>query len=175
MNCALCHKNAATVPLKHVVHGITKELPVCEACAAAKGFKQQLPIPLLTDLLFGVGAHAGPASHDPVCATCHLHQTDFHKNSLLGCPDCYTAFESEIEDLLLSMHKGLRHVGKAPRRGMAGYLRALEADIAAAVSEQDMALADRLRLHLRERVRACAARALKPVAEVPAGPEGDRD
>jgi protein arginine kinase activator len=175
MNCALCHKNAATVPLKHVVHGVTKELPLCEACAAAKGFNQQLPLPPLTDLLFGVGAPAGPLSDDPVCKTCHLHQTDFHKNSLLGCPDCYTAFEPEIEDLLLSMHRGLRHTGKAPRRRMAGYLRALEADIERAEREQDTELADRLRAHLRERVRASAERALKAGAEVPAGGEVHRD
>ena len=32
----------------------------------------------------------------------------------LGCPDCYDHFEEGVESLLKNMHKGTRHVGKAP-------------------------------------------------------------
>ncbi len=162
MQCHLCQKNPASIALKRVCDGDTQELHVCQACAAQHGLDAQLPIPLLTDLLLGVGpAMTGAPGDDHACGACHMHQTDFHKTSLLGCPDCYTAFEREIAGLVETMHKDRRHFGKVPRRRMTGYLRGLERALETAGRAGHRGQAERLRLHLRELVRRAVA---KPAA-----------
>jgi protein arginine kinase activator len=32
----------------------------------------------------------------------------------MGCPVCYTTFKDVLESALKNMHKGTRHIGKAP-------------------------------------------------------------
>lgn len=156
--CNLCHKNPASIALKRVIDGETQELHVCKACAAQHGLDAQLPIPLFTDFLLGTTtAGSARAGDDHVCLSCHMHQSDFHKTSLLGCPDCYTAFAREVEGLIATMHKGRRHFGKVPRRRAAGYLRALERALEAAGRAEDQGTADRLRARLRDLVRPTVA------------------
>ncbi|MCE9614041.1 MAG: hypothetical protein K8T26_07165 [Lentisphaerae bacterium] len=161
MHCSICHKNAGTVSLKHVVNGVTQDIVVCQECAAKNGFDSQLPIPLLTDFLMGEAAAPSHPADDQACVACHMHQTDFHKTSLLGCPACYTAFQGELEGLLSTMHRGTRHFGKVPRKRLAGYLRAIERGITAAEAEKDAVVAERLRQHLRRLVRQVAARPMR--------------
>ena len=48
------------------------------------------------------------------CARCGFTQADFKKAGRLGCPECYQTFSEALEGLLKTMHKGTRHVGKAP-------------------------------------------------------------
>lgn len=163
MECSVCHKHQATIPMKHVVEGVTQDISVCKFCAAKHNLASQLPIPLLTDMLLdmaGTPAAGSSASDDLVCGTCHMHQVDFHKTSLLGCPACYTAFQAEVEGLLVAMHKGTRHLGKIPRRRTVAYLRTLEHAIEAADQAKDSGTAVRLREHLRQIVRRTATRAL---------------
>lgn len=160
MHCGLCHKNVASLTLMRAVDGVAQELRVCKACAAKHGFDHQLPIPQLTDLLLACEA-APPPSDEHVCTGCHMHQADFHKTSLLGCPACYTAFVAEVEGLLVSMHKGTRHFGKVPRKRTVAFLRALEQAIDAAIEARDLETANLLRQHLRNVVRQSASRALR--------------
>lgn len=48
------------------------------------------------------------------CPACGYSITKFKKTGRMGCPACYTTFRELLEPALKSMHKGTRHIGKAP-------------------------------------------------------------
>ncbi|MDA0576899.1 MAG: hypothetical protein O3B24_02245 [Verrucomicrobia bacterium] len=154
MQCSVCRKQPATLALKHVVNGEQQDMHVCQACAAQHGLDAQLPIPLLTDMLMGAMVPAAAPKDDQACGSCHMHQADFQKTSLLGCQSCYDTFRTEIDGLISTMHRGVRHVGKVPKRRMAGYVCSLERAIADADPAHDGEAIARLRGQLRRLVRA---------------------
>ena len=77
-------------------------------------------------------------------------QTDFKKTGRLGCPDCYDHFTEGVEGLLKSMHKGTRHVGKAPAvwqqtKVYVDRLHSLQSKLDKAVAKEDYEKAAQLR------------------------------
>jgi protein arginine kinase activator len=48
------------------------------------------------------------------CPNCKYTLTQFKKTGRMGCPVCYTTFKDVLESALKNMHKGTRHIGKAP-------------------------------------------------------------
>lgn len=117
MLCMVCKQNEAKVHLTQVVEGNVKKLDLCEACAKSKGVDDPTGFSL-ADLLMGLGASQelsqSAGSAQITCPTCGFTQADFKKSGRLGCPDCYSTFAEGLGSLLKSMHKGTRHVGKAP-------------------------------------------------------------
>lgn len=117
MLCMVCKQNEAKVHLTQLIDGNLKKLDLCEACSKAKGVDDPTGFSL-ADLLMGLGASQELAQNtgSPAvsCATCGFTQADFKKTGRLGCPDCYKTFADGLEGLLKTMHKGTRHVGKAP-------------------------------------------------------------
>ncbi len=85
------------------------------------------------------------------CENCGLTFAQFRKDSLLGCPDCYKAFEEPLSNLLERAHEGgTHHIGKVPRRAGAGeqrqaMLMRMRKQLNAAVVGEDYELAARLR------------------------------
>ena len=53
---------------------------------------------------------------ESACPTCGFTHADFKKSGRFGCPACYDHFSDGLVSLLKSMHKGVRHVGKVPKR-----------------------------------------------------------
>ncbi|MDA1043735.1 MAG: UvrB/UvrC motif-containing protein [Verrucomicrobia bacterium] len=151
MICAICKKQEANVSLKHFVEGVNKELNVCQACAEKHGLGRQLPLPVLTDFLFGVSVQAeSPDSEGQnVCPTCHLHSRDLQKTSLLGCADCYDTFSDDVQSLLDSLQPSKQHLGKVPesaRRSHADYLESTLQTVAAQGNfERAAVIRDRIR------------------------------
>ena len=52
------------------------------------------------------------------CESCGFTQQDFKKTGRFGCPSCYQYFGALLEPMLDSMHKGIAHTGKVPRRAL---------------------------------------------------------
>lgn len=48
------------------------------------------------------------------CPKCKYTLNQFKKTGRMGCPVCYTTFRDVLESALKNMHKGTRHIGKAP-------------------------------------------------------------
>ena len=48
------------------------------------------------------------------CPKCQYTLNQFKKTGRMGCPVCYTTFKDILESALKNMHKGTRHIGKAP-------------------------------------------------------------
>ncbi len=52
--------------------------------------------------------------YDKVCKSCGTRYSEFLKTSMLGCPDCYKAFNSEIISALGKFQHDTFHTGKNP-------------------------------------------------------------
>lgn len=123
MKCGMCGAANATVHLTQVGEGKVRTLHLCEACAQKNGINIDNPASL-SDLFFGLGLAASseesaesptsPSTGPRACPTCGSTLIDFKNTGRLGCPHCYTAFASELKDLIRQMHRGDRHVGRRP-------------------------------------------------------------
>ncbi|MFO0858910.1 MAG: UvrB/UvrC motif-containing protein [Phycisphaerales bacterium] len=124
MKCDYCDKEA-TVHETVLRDGAWVEVHFCEACAAKQGLAG--PGPSLNDLLthFVLPQIAAEAQQrpkaakpkTPTCTRCGFTFEQFRQAGLLGCPDCYSAFESQLVPLLERAHEGsAQHIGKIPKR-----------------------------------------------------------
>ena len=151
MICEICNKKKATVHLKQVINGLEKELFVCEDCSKEYGF--EIPTPSeMSDFLFGIGVEKVkmPEPPEKSCPHCHMRHSDFSKRSRLGCSHCYETFADELQPMLKSMHKGMRHIGKFPVKDkVSKNIASLEKALAATVKAQNFEKAAEIRDHIR--------------------------
>ena len=55
----------------------------------------------------------------PACGACGTTFAKFRQTGLLGCAQCYFAFEDRLAPLIERAHEGAsQHVGKTPRRAL---------------------------------------------------------
>lgn len=124
MKCDHCEREA-TVHEVTVRNGVKIERHMCEQCAAKHGVVVQPPA--ISDLIkHFVGPPQGltpvvPPAAQPQrstqCAHCKTTFTEFKQHGLLGCAECYKAFEGQLMPLLeRAQSGGQQHVGKAPKR-----------------------------------------------------------
>ena len=148
MKCDLCKQNEATVSVNHMAGESVSKLNLCEQCASQKGLNLQMAVPLLTDLILGMGNQKERRGEggEKVCSRCQMKLSEFRKTSLLGCPACYEAFRCEVAEYLGSMQKGEAHIGKTPAsHQMSAEIQSLQRSLQEAVRSQDFEEAARLR------------------------------
>ena len=153
MLCDICKKNVATVHLTQMVEGKTKKVDLCEVCSKEKGVDDPTGFSL-ADLLLGLGAAQEIAQVAPGgeirCPHCGFTQADFKKAGRLGCAECYATFAEGLENLLKTMHKGTKHIGKVPQvmkrsQDLSDRLKTLQKKLEKAVGEEDFETAVQLR------------------------------
>ena len=153
MLCMICKQNDAKVHLTQIVGDKMQKVDLCEDCAKEKGVNDPAGFSL-ADLLLGLGASQEIAQtsggEEIKCHTCGFTQADFKKAGRLGCADCYGTFADGLENLLKSMHKGIKHVGKVPQalkqnRDLVDRLKQLQKKLDKAVSTEDFEQAAVLR------------------------------
>jgi len=154
MLCMLCQKKEAKVHLTDVKEGKMKKVDLCEDCAKAKGVDDPTGF-ALADLLMGLGASeelatAQVGAEELACPNCGFTQADFKKAGRLGCPACYETFSAGLANVLKTMHKGTRHVGKVPRglqlgRDFQERLKNLQRSLEEAIAVENYEEAARLR------------------------------
>jgi protein arginine kinase activator len=117
--------NEATVHEVTVRNGVKIEKHLCESCAAQQGISIQPATPineLIKHYVLSHGLTPMPATtaaqgRAHVCPTCKTTFNEFRQHGLLGCPDCYRVFESQLGPLLERAHDGgIKHAGKLPKR-----------------------------------------------------------
>jgi len=96
---------------------VLSETHLCEQCAHELGLEGKVvkgSQELLGQLVLArAGRRKSAASL--TCPSCSLTWGEFREHSLLGCPECYTAFEKQLGPLLERIHEGAtHHVGKTP-------------------------------------------------------------
>ena len=95
-------------------------------------------------------------AQDLTCKECGLTFAQFRDTGLLGCPQCYSEFESELGPLLERTHEGgTHHIGKVPRHSGESQARQvlllrLRKQLADAVANEDYKSAAKLRDQVRE-------------------------
>lgn len=153
MQCCVCKEKPATVHLTQIVGEKMQKLDMCEECAKAKGVNDPTSF-AMADLMLGLGAsqELDPSAIgvELKCARCGFSQADFKKSGRLGCPECYRTFAEGLAGLLKTMHKGVRHTGKAPEalrktRESVDRLKSLQKKLAKAIETEDFEAAATLR------------------------------
>jgi protein arginine kinase activator len=97
---------------------------------------------------------------------CGFTQADFKKSGRLGCPECYQTFAEGLSGLLKTMHKGVRHIGKAPEalrrsRETGDRLKLLQKKLNKAVETEDFEAAAALRDEIKILSGAAPAKVVK--------------
>ena len=139
--------------LTQIVGDKMQKVDLCDDCAKQKGVDDPTGSSL-AHLLLGLGAsletEATDGATDLKCPHCGFTQADFKKTGRLGCSECYKIFGDALESLLKSMHKGTKHVGKAPAvqrqlRDTQRQVKSLQEQLDKAVAEEDFEQAAKLR------------------------------
>jgi protein arginine kinase activator len=153
MQCCVCKEKPATVHLTQIVGEKMQKLDLCEDCAKAKGINDPTSF-AMADLMLGLGAsqelEQATSGIETKCSRCGFSQADFKKSGRLGCPECYQTFAEGLSGLLKTMHKGVRHTGKAPEalrksRETGDRLKLLQKKLTKAVDAEDYEQAAQLR------------------------------
>ena len=160
MLCSICKEKPATVHLTQIVGDKMQKLDLCEDCAKAKGINDPTSFGLADlDLVLGLGAsqqiEQAAGGVELKCPRCGFTQADFKKSGRLGCPECYQTFAEGLGGLLKTMHKGTRHVGKAPEalrqsRDLSDRLRTLQNKLAKAIKDENFEQAAILRDEIKQ-------------------------
>ena len=166
MLCSICKEKEATVHLTNIAGDKMQKMDLCEDCAKHKGVNDPTGFSF-ADELFGLGAsqeieEAGGET-GLKCPACGFTQSDFKKAGRLGCAECYQAFAGPLAGLLKTMHKGTRHVGKAPEslrqsRDLADQLKQLQKKLAKAIEAEDFEEAAVLRDEIKQTTARAAQR-----------------
>jgi len=160
MLCSICKEKTATVHLTQIVGDKMQKLDLCEDCAKAKGINDPTSFGLADlDLVLGLGAsqqiEQAAGGVELKCPRCGFTQADFKKSGRLGCPECYQTFAEGLAGLLKTMHKGTRHVGKAPEalrqsRDLSDRMKTLQNKLAKAIKDEDFEQAAILRDEIKQ-------------------------
>lgn len=172
MLCDVCHQAQASIIIQKVVGQSEKTLHLCPQCAAQKQILQAGGEGLdlsglfskLSGDVFGVvsGAECGLEEKEVVhrCDECGLTDLEFQQSGRLGCPTCYVAFEEELRDTLVNMHRGATHTGRtpgepkvparafAPQAPLPALRRELDRAVATEAYERAAAIRDEIRVLL---------------------------
>lgn len=159
MRCDLCDRPAVVheVTMKG---GIKKEVHLCEEHAKESGVAMPSNQPiseLLTHIMMSKASKPA-AARKLVCKSCGMSFADFRQKGVVGCPDCYGAFEKQLAPLIERTQNGaVHHEGKTPRRAGASLDRQLlirrlakELDEAVAAEQYERAAELRDRLNTLE-------------------------
>lgn len=123
MICERCQRNEAQVHVRQRVDGVDSEHHFCETCATQLAQAQMLSgLSTVAAGLFGsaqlsipsFGAQGAAASS--ACPRCGTSLREVLRHSRLGCPACYDAFRTALDQVLRRVQGCTRYVGRAPER-----------------------------------------------------------
>jgi protein arginine kinase activator len=108
----------ATVFLTQIVDGKMTQVNLCDKCSKEKGVTDPTGSQL-AGFLFDTAAQKKTKSvsledDTLACPECGFTRAHLKKIGRMGCPECYRTFADDLDGMLKAMHKGTRHVGKAP-------------------------------------------------------------
>ncbi len=166
MKCQKCDK-PATFHITELTNGKPVELHLCEDHAreylTASGNEVSVPgsmASLLAQHIMAQKMHVGQTAQELAeldqqsCPFCGITFFEFRNQGRLGCPHDYTAFQPQLEPLILNIHGEVEHAGKRPRKSpMVSERRTLlirlRREMKEAVSEERYERAKELRDEIR--------------------------
>ncbi len=160
MKCEACGERAAEINYVELTDGKKKSRWLCAECAEKDGITPPDDLiteddsqAIMSDLIGSIettAQEASPPRAEPVCSTCGYSLQNLQQSGMLGCPECYTSFRSEVQPILRRFHRETTHVGKVSRGRSANatvrqQIASLRVDLNRAVSREDYEEAARLR------------------------------
>lgn len=111
--CDLCDERAVLRDVS-LEKGQERTIYLCLEHAIAQGYEnipEQIPVQITKKLQ----KHPASRRKFASCTTCGLTLAAFRRHGLLGCPDCYHAFERNLEPLIGRAQAGAtHHCGHSP-------------------------------------------------------------
>lgn len=163
MYCDECKKRPATVHVTELFNGEKVESNLCEECAGKKGgfffnLDNKFSIPQLLGSFFGNGYNVQgikTSTQNEVCPNCGMSFINIRETGRLGCSECYSVFEQELEPILRRIHGNSKHIGKIPSRGGAQVLiqkkiEQLKSKLQQAVANEEYEKAAEIRDSIKE-------------------------
>lgn len=126
MLCESCKKNEASVHVTKIVNGVKQEFDLCEKCARDFGelnFTGQIDLPtpftfqsILSGLMdyINLSSDKSQKAFDIICPKCGTTYSEFKKNGLVGCSECYNSFKSTLLPIIKRVQGNIEHNGKVP-------------------------------------------------------------
>ena len=170
MLCEKCKKRTATVFYNENINGKVRSFSLCGDCAAKMREKGELqdvtsmvgsfadPFSELQDHFFGnfFGLPTLPYAEEKACPTCGTTYREIAKTGLVGCPDCYKTFDTELERTIGAAQGATSHKGAVPARNRAKQkleeeLKTLREKLDAAVAKEEYEEAAKLRDEIRKK------------------------
>lgn len=109
MKCQSCGKKEATVKYYENINGNTQKLYFCEDCANKLGISNFGDI---SDLFSPILATIPEFNllEKKKCPVCGYTLEDYSNTGMLGCENCYNAFEKNLDDIFYKIHGKTRHI-----------------------------------------------------------------
>jgi protein arginine kinase activator len=158
--CQKCKSRPAKVHYTEIVNNSMVAMNLCLECAEEKGIEVQKSGGYgLGDLVAGLIDTTVDSEAERIskvrCPACGYQYSDFKAIGRLGCPDCYTAFESQLLAVLRHVHGSTQHAGKrasrvSERAVMRERVAALRADLSQAIEKEDYERAATIRDEIRD-------------------------
>jgi len=148
--CQLCGERAVIHITEIESNDEVKQLHFCYR--HAQEYLKETESPAVAGTAAAMPEVAATAEAEPSiqCPVCGITFEEFRQSGRLGCPYDYEIFRDVLKPLLESIHGGLRHVGKVPRRVPADTRRQTELiklrqEIQQAIAVEDYERAAKLR------------------------------
>lgn len=162
MTCDVCGENEAIVHVQQIMGGELYEFHMCGECARKKGVSTDQDGNMqfsLSQLLGGLVEGEGEREEPPVpvteCPKCHTTLKEIQEGEIAGCPECYTAFRGQIDELLGEYADNINHRGRYPEKLRAYKTilvdkEALKKELNEAVDREEYETAAQLRDRIQE-------------------------
>lgn len=112
MICDICGLREAVLFVTQSHNGEKKEIHLCAECAKARGLNADGAL-----LAKSLGALVKELDKtQKVCYACGHKLTTILKTGQVGCPECYSAFKDEIQQLYKNKGRELPYTGSMPKK-----------------------------------------------------------
>lgn len=168
MICQVCKENNANVHITKIVNGVKQEFNICERCAKEKeginiGFSSDLSFPSdfsFQNILSGIMDYVNQSNMntravEPKCEVCGTTYSEFKRQGLLGCSECYSTFTSTLNPLIKRVQGNTEHIGKLPKKSGKDIMEKkkllkLKEELQKAIAEEEYEKAAEIRDKMRE-------------------------
>jgi len=114
MKCQSCGKKEAKVRYYEDINGAKQELHFCEDCAKKFGFENFSEI--FSPIFTSIPNFFIEEKKEDKCNKCGYTFENYLKTGFFGCPNCYEAFNDNLDELFMKLHGKTRHVEKSEKK-----------------------------------------------------------
>lgn len=117
--CSECNTNQANIHFAQIAQNEVSVLHLCEECAKKKGISIVIEPQGSATAALNVqqpDTREKKDIPDIQCPACRMTLREFKEKGWLGCAACYSAFDKDIEGLLIQVHGSSVHKGKVYKK-----------------------------------------------------------